>query len=440
MSFLLLSNDPSVQQTKQKKKNQNNTTSSKLESPSPQRQIIVIGGSTGIGYAIAMAAAQEASKQVSSSSSKSQQIPISRIVIVARNVSKLQQAQQSLRDVVVTPNSNKDTNQVKQVNTSTTTTTTPTVDIVSVDVTDPIAINKAAQEIMTPTTTTSSSNNNNMITHLFLCVGEANPLHHTDITNEQYYQATLMNQLGTIYTTNAFLPFLKKNSAASTGSGISGSYSTITFTCSMGGQCGLYGYTSYAPTKYALRGYVETLHMELFADNNDTNHSNHRPVYVQIAYPPDTDTPGYTRENITKPTITHLISEVAGLASSESVGTTMYQAATVSNVSKLPYQIYFNFDGFLLCTLSSGFTPVTTWIDALFQITILNVIRMVTLFYLNDWHRIILNSIKNNTSKTTVSSSAPAASGGGATANYNSMDTTDDKTPSILKNDPTKND
>lgn len=417
MSYLLLSNDPSAAKIK-KKKTKKSPSSQPDTSESPQqRQIIVIGGSTGIGYAIAMAAAQEASKQTTS-----QKLPISRIVIVARNVSKLEQAQQALRDVII-PNT-KD-----KGNSSTTTTT---VEIVSVDVTDPTAITKAAQEIMTTSTPST-----NIITHLFLCVGEANPLHHSDISNEQHYQATLMNQLGTIYATNAFLPHLKKNPQSPTVSG-GGTYSTITFTCSMGGMCGVYGYTSYAPTKFAIRGFVETLHMELFADNNDDSNSNN-PVYVQIAYPPDTDTPGYARENIHKPKLTHLISEVAGLATSESVGTTMYQAATVSNVSALQYQIYFNLDGFLLCTLACGFTPVTTWIDALFQLTLLNIIRLITLFYLSDWHRIILNSIKNNTAKETMSTGATAG-GGATTTNYNTMDSTEDKTTSLLKNDPTKND
>ena len=210
----------------------------------------------------------------------------------------------------------------------------------------------------------------------------------------------------------------------------------------MAAQCGVYGFTSYTPTKYALRGYVEALHMELFADNNNDDSNNNRPVYVQIAYPPDTDTPGYARENITKPKITHLISAVAGLATPASVGTIMYQAATISNVSKLQYQLYFNLDGFLLCTLSCGFTPVTTWMDALFQITILNVIRMISLFYLNDWHRIILNSIPNKTTKETTVTTSSGGSGTGSITNYNTMDTTTEttKTTSLPKNDSTKND
>ena len=143
MSYLLLCNDPSVTKTKKKTTKSPSTRQESSPSQQQQRQIIVIGGSTGIGYAIAMAAAQEASKQmksVSSSSSSSNQIPISRIVIVARNVTKLEQAQHALRNVLIDTHNKDETDKVQTTTTATvvsTTTTTAIVEIVSVDVTDP---------------------------------------------------------------------------------------------------------------------------------------------------------------------------------------------------------------------------------------------------------------------------------------------------------------
>ena len=401
LGYFLLVNDPSTKKIKKIATTSSSSSTASPSSPAPppqlQRQIIVIGGSTGIGYAIATAAALDASPRTT------------RIVIVARNVSKLQVAQQALTNII--QEKKKSTGSGTPFSSNTTTTTT-TIEMVSADVTDPIAITKAAQEIMTSSNTTAAAST---ITHLFLCVGEAQPRHHAEITPEQYHQATLMNQLGTIYTTNAFLPYLKNRlpsptvatntkaaAAAAATFTTTGAYSTMTYTCSMGGQCGVYGYTSYTPTKFALRGYVESLHMELYADNNSSSsndNSTTRPVYVQIAYPPDTDTPGFSRENVHKPTLTHLISAVAGLALPESVGTTMYRAATTS-APQLRYQIYFNFDGFLLCTLASGFTPVTTWMDAVFQMTIMNFVRIIALFYLNDWHRIILKYHRTNPTTT----------------------------------------
>jgi 3-dehydrosphinganine reductase len=54
---------------------------------------------------------------------------------------------------------------------------------------------------------------------------------------------------------------------------------------------GFMGYSSYAPTKWALRGLADSLRNELTGFG----------ITIQIAYPPDTDTPGFENENKTKP-------------------------------------------------------------------------------------------------------------------------------------------
>ncbi|EYB96204.1 hypothetical protein Y032_0152g2863 [Ancylostoma ceylanicum] len=54
----------------------------------------------------------------------------------------------------------------------------------------------------------------------------------------------------------------------------------ISFVSSAAGQCAIYGYTAYAPTKFALRGFADALQMELFPYN----------INVSILYPPNTDT------------------------------------------------------------------------------------------------------------------------------------------------------
>ena len=49
---------------------------------------------------------------------------------------------------------------------------------------------------------------------------------------------------------------------------------------------GLYGYSSYAPSKFAVRGLAEALRSELAPEG----------IGVSVVYPPDTDTPGYREE------------------------------------------------------------------------------------------------------------------------------------------------
>jgi 3-dehydrosphinganine reductase len=62
---------------------------------------------------------------------------------------------------------------------------------------------------------------------------------------------------------------------------------------------GVFGYSAYAPAKYAVRGLAETLRVELAPYG----------IVVACAYPPDTNTPGFERENVLKPPETARISE-----------------------------------------------------------------------------------------------------------------------------------
>jgi 3-dehydrosphinganine reductase len=75
------------------------------------------------------------------------------------------------------------------------------------------------------------------------------------------------------------------------------------------GLIGMFGYTPYSPTKFALRGFAEALHAEL----------RHRGIAVSIAFPPDTDTPQLLEEGLTKPAETVMMTKGAGLWSAQAV-------------------------------------------------------------------------------------------------------------------------
>lgn len=53
-------------------------------------------------------------------------------------------------------------------------------------------------------------------------------------------------------------------------------------------------------------------------------------VRLTLAFPPDTDTPGFKNEDLTKPEETKLISGTAGLHSPDDVGKQMIHDALVS--------------------------------------------------------------------------------------------------------------
>lgn len=180
------------------------------------------------------------------------------------------------------------------------------------------------------------------------------------------------NQLGCIYTVHAFLPRI------STG--------TIVLTSSILGQLGAFGFTSYSATKFALRGFAEALHMELMT----------RPISVCLAYPSDTDTPGLEVENLTKPIESKLISEDAGLAKPQDVARTMVQEACKENPN---FAIYFSFDGWMVASLTAGFSPVTSLFEAASQVCGMCLFRVISLFYLKRWGEMVRSYDKNKPGK-----------------------------------------
>jgi 3-dehydrosphinganine reductase len=75
------------------------------------------------------------------------------------------------------------------------------------------------------------------------------------------------------------------------------------------GLVGLYGYSAYAPSKFALRGFAEVLRGELKPDG----------IGVSIVYPPDTDTPQLREEVRVRPDITSRLAGGARVQSAEEV-------------------------------------------------------------------------------------------------------------------------
>ena len=78
---------------------------------------------------------------------------------------------------------------------------------------------------------------------------------------------------------------------------------------SIAGVIGVFGYTAYGASKYAIRGFSDTLRAEV------------KPlgINVNIVFPPDTDTPQLAYETQFKPFETKVISGTAGLTSPDKV-------------------------------------------------------------------------------------------------------------------------
>jgi len=134
--------------------------------------------------------------------------------------------------------------------------------------------------------------------YLINAVGYAYPNYLTNFTLEDFEENMRVNYFGQLVPTRVLLPLFRER-----GSG------HISFISSIMGYMGMVGYATYAPSKFAIVGLAETLRHELKPDN----------ISVSILYPPDTNTPGFERENQTKPPETAILSETAKLFSPEAV-------------------------------------------------------------------------------------------------------------------------
>jgi 3-dehydrosphinganine reductase len=139
-----------------------------------------------------------------------------------------------------------------------------------------------------------------------------------------------INYWGMHYTAYYFLPLLKATPN-----------SKIAFMSSVAGYTGLFGYTHYAPAKFAISGLAECLRME-FKDYG---------INVSVIYPPDMETPmlAYERENT--------LPECKALSKGAKSITVQKAAAKIAaGIEKKKFEIYFNFESRLIRILK-GIVP-----------------------------------------------------------------------------------
>ncbi|MGZ8762583.1 MAG: SDR family oxidoreductase [Acidimicrobiia bacterium] len=122
---------------------------------------------------------------------------------------------------------------------------------------------------------------------LVASAGEAQPGYFHELDLAVFRAQMDLDYFGTLHCVRAVVPPMLERGAG-----------TIVGVSSVAGLVGVFGYSAYAPAKYAVRGLMDTLRAEL------------RPhgIHVACAYPPDTDTPGFARENETKPPETVAVS------------------------------------------------------------------------------------------------------------------------------------
>ncbi|MET0391527.1 MAG: SDR family oxidoreductase [Chitinophagaceae bacterium] len=185
--------------------------------------VVITGGSSGIGLALAHAFVKQGSN----------------ITLVARDAEKLARARLELEQQLAGSSA--------------------IIHIVPADVSDKDSITAAIQSI---------GDRFEQIDVLINCAGITSCGRFTDQPLADLEKVMQTNYLGALYASRAAWPYLKKAKGQ------------LSFVSSVAGYMGLIGYSSYAPSKFALTGLAECLRMEGCDDG----------IRVSVIYPPDTDT------------------------------------------------------------------------------------------------------------------------------------------------------
>lgn len=151
--------------------------------------------------------------------------------------------------------------------------------------------------------------------YLINVVGYAYPQYIQNLTLEDFKKNMDINYYGQLVPILIVLPhFIKAKKGY------------IANVSSMMGYFGMMGYATYAPTKFAIVGLTEVLRHELKPYN----------IHFSILYPPDTNTPGFQRENETKPKECAIMSEEAKLLSPEGVAEVFVEGILKEKFNILP--------------------------------------------------------------------------------------------------------
>jgi 3-dehydrosphinganine reductase len=150
---------------------------------------------------------------------------------------------------------------------------------------------------------------------LINCASAAHPGYVQDLSIDIFHWMMDVNYFGTVHAVKAVLPGMMERR-----SGL-----IINF-CSIAGIVGVFGYTAYGPSKFAVRGFSDTLRSELKPHG----------IRVAIVYPVDTDTPQLAYENQFKPQETKDIAAASTTMTPEQVASATLRGAAGGRYVILP--------------------------------------------------------------------------------------------------------
>ncbi|KAK9139683.1 hypothetical protein Scep_009364 [Stephania cephalantha] len=289
--------------------------------PIKGRHVFISGGSSGIGLALARQAAAEGA----------------RVSILARNPANLQQARDSIR-----------------------LSTGVDVAVFSADVRDFDAVKRAVEEA-------------GPIDVLVCNQGVFVPRDLESQDMETVKSTIDVNVMGSFHLIKAALPSMKDRRDRGPGS--------IALTSSQAGQVGIYGYSAYSASKFALRGLAEALQQEVISEN----------IHVTLIFPPDTETPGFVEESKIRPEVTNIIAASSGAMKADDVA-----RKALNGIKSGSFFVPCNFEGLLLSLATAGMSPQRSALTAFVEVIAAGLLRIVALFFQWNWYDSIAKWSRKN--------------------------------------------
>src|SRR5512143_354866 len=171
---------------------------------------------------------------------------------------------------------------------------------------------------------------------LINCAGRAVPDYFERIAATQLDETLRINLAGTWHAIQAVLPHMRARRRGH-----------IVNVSSLAGLIGVFGYTDYCASKFALVGFSDALRAELRRDG----------IVVSVLCPPDTDTPALAEENRTKPAETHAVSAGASLLSADAVA-----AALLAGIARRRFLIIPGREARFAHLMKRFFPGLVTWV------------------------------------------------------------------------------
>jgi 3-dehydrosphinganine reductase len=155
--------------------------------------------------------------------------------------------------------------------------------------------------------------------------GVAEPGVFGEMSIEKYHWQMDTNYFGTVHSIMAFLPLMNNGAF-------------IVNIASIASYLGVYGYTAYGASKFALRGFTDVLRSEL----------KPKGIQVSIVFPPDTKTPQLEYESQFKPYVTKKLAGSAKAMDPEKVADEI-----INGICRRQYLIFPGFESKFFYHLSN---------------------------------------------------------------------------------------